>query len=130
MVDEINVLVLAYLGDSVYEIYVREHLIKLGIANVNDLQRESINYVSAKSQAKFLKLLIDENYFNEKELSVIKRGRNYKSGRHPKNCDVVTYKYATAFETLIGYWYLNKEKDKIYELMVKIFNIKKGECIC
>ena len=59
MVDEINVLVLAYLGDSVYEIYIREHLIKLGIANVNDLQKESIKYVSAKAQARFIKKLIE-----------------------------------------------------------------------
>ena len=124
MVDEINVLVLAYLGDSVYEIYIREYLIKLGIANVNDLQKESIKYVSAKAQAGFLKILIEDNYFNEKDLSIIKRGRNYRSGRHPKNCDVVTYKYATAFETLIGYWYLNDEKEKIDKLMEKIFDIE------
>ena len=124
MVDEINVLVLAYLGDSVYEIYIREHLIKLGIANVNDLQKESIKYVSAKAQARFIKKLIEDNYFFEKDLSVIKRGRNYRSGRHPKNCDVVTYKYATAFETLIGYWYLNGEKEKIDKLMEKIFDIE------
>lgn len=122
MIDEINVLVLAYLGDSVYEIYVRENLIKNGIANVNDLQKESIKYVSAKAQAGFLKSLIEDNYFNEKDLSIIKRGRNYRSGRHPKNCDVVTYKYATAFETLIGYWYLNGEKQRIDKLMEKIFD--------
>ena len=130
MVDETNVLVLAYLGDSVYEIYIREYLIKLGIGNVNDLQKESIKYVSAKAQAMFLKNLIDKNYFNEKELSVIKRGRNYKSGRHPKNCDVVTYKYATAFETIIGYWYLNGEKEKIDSLMIQIFEMEKGGYIC
>jgi len=124
LVDEINVLVLAYLGDSVYEIYVREHLIKLGIANVNELQKESIKYVSAKSQANFLKNLIDRDYFDEKELSVIKRGRNYKSRRHPKNCDIITYKYATAFETLIGYWYLNKEKEKIDKLVQIIFDME------
>lgn len=126
MIEEINVLVLAYLGDSIYELYVREYLIMLGIANVNDLQKESVKYVSAKSQAEFLKKLIEDNYFNEKDLTIIKRGRNYKSSRHPKNCDVVTYKYATAFETVIGYWYLNKEKEKIDELLKKIFDIKRG----
>ena len=119
---EINVLVLAYLGDSVYEIYVREYLVKKGTANVNDLQTESIKFVSAKAQAEILKDLINKDYFNDEELSVIKRGRNYKCGRHPKNCDVVTYKYATAFETLIGYWYLDNKKEKIEKLMIEILN--------
>ena len=59
-------------------------------------------------------------YFNDEELSVIKRGRNYKCGRHPKNCDVVTYKYATAFETLIGYWYFDNKKDKVDKMMMEI----------
>lgn len=119
-VNEINVLVLAYLGDSIYEVYVREFLVKKGIANVNDLQTESIKFVSAKAQAEILKELIDRDYFTEEELTIIKRGRNYKCGRHPKNCDVVTYKYATAFETLIGYWYLENQKEKIDELMLEI----------
>ena len=119
-VNEINVLVLAYLGDSIYEVYVRQYLVKKGIANVNDLQTESIKFVSAKAQAEILKDLIDKDYFNDEELSVIKRGRNYRSGRHPKNCDVVTYKYATAFETLIGYWYLSEKKEKIDKLMLEI----------
>ena len=119
-VKEINVLVLAYLGDSIYEVYVREFLVKKGIANVNDLQTESIKFVSAKAQAEILKDLINKDYFNDEELSVIKRGRNYKCGRHPKNCDVVTYKYATAFETLIGYWYLDNKKEKIEKLMIEI----------
>lgn len=118
--NEINVLVLAYMGDSVYEVYVREHLIKMGIANVNDLQKESIKYVSARAQAEFLKKLIEKDYFNEEELNIIKRGRNYKSSRHPKNCDVVTYKHATAFETIIGFWYLNNENDKIDKMILEI----------
>lgn len=118
----INVLVLAYLGDSVYEIYVREKLIKDGFSNVNALQKESIKYVSAKAQAKFLDNLIKNDFFDSDELEVIKRGRNYKTGRHPKNCDVITYKYATALETLIGYWYLTDNKYRIKKLMEFILN--------
>lgn len=118
----INVLVLAYLGDSVYEIYVREKLIKDGFSNVNALQKESIKYVSAKAQAKFLDNLIKNDFFDSDELEVIKRGRNYKTGRHPKNCDVITYKYATALETLIGYWYLTDNKYRIEKLMEFILN--------
>ena len=114
---EINVLVLAYLGDTIYENYVRRFLISRGIGNVNDLQSESIKYVSAKSQAKFLLELIDRNYFTEEEMNVIKRARNYKNNSHPKNCDVVTYTSATGLEALIGYLDLTYQKDRIDEIM-------------
>ena len=88
-VRNINVLVLAYLGDTIYEDYIRRFLIKSGIANVNDLQTESIKYVSAKSQSMFLTNLIDENFFSEEELDVIKRARNNTSKAHPKNTDII-----------------------------------------
>jgi len=119
-----NVLVLAYLGDSIYEIYVRENLVLRGIANVNDLQKESIKYVSAKAQAEKLKILIENNFFTNEELEIIKRGRNYKSGKHPKNCDIITYKYATALETIIGHWYLVGENDRIKAVMDFILDNK------
>ena len=117
---EINVLVLAYLGDTIYENYVRRFLINKNIANVNDLQKESIKYVSAVNQAKFIKELIDEDFFTEEEMNVIKRARNYKNNSHPKNCDIVTYKYATALEALIGYLDLSKNNKRIDEIMEKI----------
>lgn len=120
-VTKINVLVLAYLGDSLYESRVREQLIKKNISNVNDLQKESLNYVSAKSQARILQDLLDNNALSEEEIVVVKRGRNHKGSRHPKNCDIVTYKYATAFETLIGYLYLENKIDRINEIMKRVF---------
>ena len=114
---EINVLVLAYLGDTIYENYIRKYLIGKGIGNVNDLQKESINYVSAKSQAKFLQDMLDNNFLSEEEISVVKRARNYKTTSHPKNCDIVTYKYATGLESLIGYLDLEGKRDRIDEIM-------------
>lgn len=120
-VEEMNVLVLAYLGDSIYEGYIRETLIKRGISNVKDLQKESLNYVSAVSQAKIIQDLIEDNFFNEEELNLIKRGRNHKNTRHPKSCDAITYRYATAFETLIGYLYLKNNSDRIKEIVNKVF---------
>ena len=117
---EINVLVLAYLGDTIYENYVRRYLINKGIGNVNDLQSESINYVSAKAQAKFLTEFIEKDFFSEEELSIVKRARNYKSNHHPKNCDIITYKYATGLEALIGYLDLSGRKDRIDQIMYKI----------
>ena len=114
---EVNALVLAYLGDTIYENYVRHYLINKGIGNVNDLQTESINYVSAKNQAKFLEDMINNNFFSDEELSVIKRARNYKSNSHPKNTDIITYKHATALEAIIGYLDLKNNKCRIDEIM-------------
>ena len=119
-IKEINVLVLAYLGDTIYEDYIRKYLIKKGISNVNDLQKEAVNYVSAKAQAKFLTELVDKNFFNNEELSVIKRARNHKGRTHPKNCDIVTYRHATGLEALIGYLELMEKKKRIDEIMKEI----------
>ena len=122
MIKEINSLVLAYLGDTIYEDYIREYLIKKGIANVNDLQKESIKYVSAKSQALYLEKLINDNFFSDSELEIIRRARNHKNNSHPRNCDVVTYKKATGLEALIGYLKLENNYERINEIMDKILN--------
>lgn len=120
MIKEINSLVLAYLGDTIYEDYVRLFLIKKGIANVNDLQTESIKYSSAKAQSQKLKELMDVNFFSEEELEIIKRARNHKSLSHPKNCDILSYRYATGLEALIGYLKLNNKEERINEIMENI----------
>ena len=119
-IKEINALALAYLGDSVYEIYIRKHLINKGICKVKDLQSEAIKYVSANGQAKYLKELLERNYFTLEEVNIINRGRNHKGSRHPKGCDIVTYKYATGLETLIGHLHLENKFDRIDEIMKEI----------
>lgn len=116
-IKEINVLVLAYLGDTVYENYVRKYLINLGIANVNDLQKRAINYVSASNQAKFITQLLDNSFLTDEELDVFRRARNYKTTSHPKSCDIITYKYATGLEAIIGYLELMKNTERINEIM-------------
>lgn len=116
-VREVNVLVLAYLGDTIYENYVRHFLVKNGISNVNDLQKAAIKYVSAVAQAGFLTKMIDEKFLSEEEINVVKRARNYKTTSHPKNCDIVTYKYATGLEALIGYLDLENKNMRINEIM-------------
>ena len=114
---EINVLVLAYLGDTIYENFVRKYLINKGIGNVNALQKEAVKYVSAKAQASYLKKMMDVCFLSEEELDVVKRARNYKTTSHPKNCDIITYKYATGLEALIGYLNLKCENERIGEIM-------------
>lgn len=114
---EINVLVLAYLGDTIYEDYIRKFLIAKGINHVDKLQKEAVNYVSAKKQAEYLKMLMDNHHLTEEEIDIVKRARNYKSRSHPKNCDIVTYKYATGLEALIGYLELKQDKERINQMM-------------
>ena len=110
-------MVLAYLGDNIYEYYVRKFLVEQNISSVDVLQKTAVNYVSAKNQASYLEKLINNNFFTEEELSIIKRARNHKAHGHPKNCDIVTYKYATALEALIGYLKLEKQDDRIETIM-------------
>ena len=114
---EFNSLVLAYLGDTIYEGYIRRFLIDKGIGNVNDLQKEAIKYVSAVNQASFLKCMISESFLSTDEIDVVMRARNYKTTSHPKSCDIVTYKYATGLEALIGYLELENKKERIDEIM-------------
>lgn len=116
-VDLINVITLAYLGDAIYEVYVREYLIKKGIAKVEELQKEAVKYVSAKNQSQILSYLIDNKILTEKELDIVKRGRNYKRASHPKNTDIITYKMSSGFEAMIGYLYMNNNKDRLNEIM-------------
>jgi len=112
-----NMLVLAYLGDSIYETYIRKHLIDKGICKVKELQSESIKFVSAKGQAGYLKEMMDNNFFSEEELNIIMCARNHKNNHKPKNCDIITYKYATGFEALIGYLYLKEKIIRIEEII-------------
>ncbi len=114
---EINSLVLAYLGDVIYENYVRRFLIRQGFAHVDELQKNAVKYVSAKSQAKYLKMMIEDGFLTDDELVVVKRARNNKSNSHPKNCDVVTYKNATGLEALLGYLDLSGNQDRVFEIM-------------
>lgn len=108
-------LITAYLGDAVYELYVREYLIKKGLSNVNDLQKESLNYVSATSQKNILEDLINNNILTEEELDIVRKGRNAPSHKS-KSTDIVTYHKATGFECLIGYLYTNN-KERLEEIM-------------
>lgn len=116
---DINVIEMAYLGDSYYELVVRDYLISSGIRKVDNLQKESVNYVSARAQAKILENIMDTLTMEEKD--IVHRARNYKRATHPKNTDILTYKHSTAFEALIGYLYLKKDISRINELLENIW---------
>jgi len=111
-----NNLVLAYLGDAVYELYIREYLIHKNICKVNDLQNESLKYVSAKSQSLHLARLMDNDFLSDDEIEIVKRGRNMSS-HGKKNIDIVTYKRSTGLECLIGSLKISNNEKRIKEIM-------------
>lgn len=111
---------LAYVGDAVYELLVRTYLLKNKIP-VNKLHKTTISYVKAEAQANIVHALDDK--LNEKEKSMVKKGRNAKSNTVPKNADLIDYKYATGFETLFGYLYLTKQDNRINELFEEIIDM-------
>ena len=111
-----NPLVMAYMGDAVYEEYVREYLIKKGITKIGDLQQSSLKYVSARSQRMHLERLENNNFLTEEELEIVKWGRNAK-GAKTKHADIVTYRLATGLEALIGKLYFDNKRDRIKKIM-------------
>lgn len=105
----------AYVGDCVYELYIRMKLINNTKLKPHGLHLESIKYVKAKAQAEILKNL--ETELTEKELEIVKRGRNAENHHLPKNATVQEYMYSTAFEALIGYLYLTKQDERLISLL-------------
>lgn len=122
MEQNINVLLLAYIGDLEYSLRVGIYLLDK-VAKIDDMHKTSIKYVSAVNQAKICKILMDNNVFNEIELSIYNRARNHKAGHRSKTTDIITYKCATGFEAIIGHLYLNKDTNRIDEIMEEVFNV-------
>lgn len=114
--DTLNGQTLAYLGDAVYEIYIRRHLILGGIVKPQVLQREATHYVSAKAQAALITKLQDDGLLSEEEIIAFKRGRNAKSHTKAKNTSLKTYQLSTGFEAMIGYLDLQKKHERVDEL--------------
>ncbi|GAA0469993.1 Mini-ribonuclease 3 [Alkalibacillus silvisoli] len=105
-------LTLAYMGDVIYEKYVREYIIQKGEVKPQALHTMAVSFVSAKAQSYVLHRFLDDGLLTEQEEAIVRRGRNAKSNV-PKNTDPQTYRYSTAFEALIGYLYLNEEFERL-----------------
>ena len=108
----------AYVGDAVYELYVRTNLVNKTKLKPHKLHIESIKYVKAGAQAKALNEFYENLTDEEKE--IVRRGRNANNHHLPKNSNVHEYMYSTAFEGLIGYLYLTGQKERLKELLDKI----------
>ncbi len=111
-----NPVKLAYIGDVVYELYVRLYVIHVEKRGVNLLNKKTVSFVNAGAQAKVARSL--EEILTEEEWMVLKRGRNQKSLTAPKNANIGDYKYATGFESLLGYLYLMGETDRVREIVM------------
>ena len=107
-------LTLAFIGDAVYELYVRSRIVGACNTSAGKLHKLCVEFVKAKAQADAAKMMMDK--LTEEELSVLKRGRNAKSTTVPKNADVTDYRLATGFEALIGYLYLDGREERLIEL--------------
>lgn len=116
-VKQMKSLALAYMGDAVYEVFVREYLLKTGRVKPHLLHQQAVKFVSGKGQAAVLLHWLDKDIFSAEEKYIVSRGRNAKSGSIPKNISVQTYRYSTAFETLLGYHYLAGNEARLNELM-------------
>lgn len=114
-VRQLNPLIWAYIGDAVYEVYIRSFIVSEGKKTANDLHRESIKYVKAHAQSDFLEVIMTK--LTDEEQYIVKHTRNTKSYHVPKNADVIDYRRATALEGLIGYLYLTKNFNRLDEIM-------------
>ena len=111
----VSPLVLAYLGDAVFELAVRTILAEQSTASVSQLHRRATQIVKAQNQSKMVAVL--EPYFTEEEAKIYRRGRNAKSPTSAKNADIVDYRRATGLETLMGYLYLDRQGERLLELV-------------
>jgi ribonuclease-3 family protein len=123
--DSYSPLVLAYVGDAIFELYIRTLLVSKGNAPVHKLHRQSISYVKAKSQSDTIHMLLES--LTDEERDIVRRGRNAKSGTIPKNADITDYKYATGFETLLGYLFLKKDYIRLLELLKASVELNRKE---
>lgn len=114
---QLNGLTLAYMGDAVYEIYIREHVISLGYSKVNDLHKRVIKFTSGNAQAAIMHYLLENNLLSEEEVNVFKRGRNSHVHTVRKNMNIQDYMDATGFEAVIGYLYLIGNIDRLKEII-------------
>lgn len=115
-VDTYSPLTLAYIGDAIYELVIRTKIVTAANIQVNKLHKKSSSLVKAETQARMIKLLMED--LDDKELSIYKRGRNAKSYTKAKNASVIDYRNATGFEALMGYLYLSHNTKRMMDLII------------
>ncbi|MDR0921048.1 MAG: Mini-ribonuclease 3 [Lactobacillales bacterium] len=114
---QLNGIALAYVGDAIYEVYIRDFLIHSGVTRPNQLHRRATHYVSAKAQASLYYKMRDLALLSEEEETMFRRGRNAHSFTKAKNTDAKTYAISTGFEALMGYLHLTGQTARMEELI-------------
>lgn len=122
-----DILTLAFLGDAVYELAVRERIAASGaVSRADALHKKAVAYVNASSQAFVIKQMMDEGFLTDEEADLARRAHNHRIATKPKNADPVTYKWATAFEALLGYLKLSGGLERLARVMDRAFEITEG----
>ena len=117
-------LALAYIGDAVYELAVREHLLKSGACKVGELHDKAVAYVRAERQSALVAEI--ETLLSAEELEVFRKGRNAKGSHQPPHASVGAYRRATGLEALIGYLYLRGERERLDRIFAVLFGAEEG----
>ncbi len=119
-INTLSPLTLAFLGDSVYEMFVRTKILSQGNRPANELHKIAVGYVKAKAQAVAAHKILET--LSEAEIEIYKRGRNTNIHTVPKNADMADYRHATALEALIGYLYLKGDEERLAEILNLAFD--------
>jgi len=114
-------LILAYIGDAVFELMVRTHIVEIGHRKIKDIHLDTVAMVKADSQAHIIRQIIDE--LSEAEQDIVRRGRNTHS-HAPKNADIQAYRMSTGFEALLGYLYLKGDEERLSYLLKRVMEEK------
>ena len=121
---------LAYIGDAIYELKIREYLLEKGYQDVNKLHKYAVKFTSGEKQALIVDYLIKNEHLTEEEISYFKRGRNSGHSKNRRSISVISYKKATGFEAMIGYLYLSNQENRLLELIKLIIGIVEEDKIC
>ena len=113
----LNGLALAYMGDGVYDLYIREQLLNEGTTKPNQLHKKATQFVSARAQAHLIDLMFEQELLSEEEIDYFKRGRNAKSHTKAKNASAADYSKSSGFEALMGYLYLTEQESRLDTLI-------------
>ena len=122
-ISRINTTTLAYLGDAVFEVIVREKIVREKPGDVGRAHHTAVRYVSAEGQAKAAKAMLAAGFFTEEEERLYKRARNHRSMSRPQNADPRNYKIATGFEALLGFLYLSDDRERLREIAAEAVRI-------
>ena len=126
-INKMNTSTLAYLGDAVFEVIVREKIVTEKPGDVDRAHHTAVRYVSAAGQAKAAKAMIAGGFLTEDEEHIYKRARNHRSMSRPQNADPREYKIATGFEALLGYLYLSDDRQRLREIAAEAVRIVDGK---